>query len=211
MRLFYCRDGVISLKVKVRDIKMRMGDIDKKIIFISWSGSNTKQFAIALKSILETVIFPKNETGLECFVSDEDISAGTDWRVKIKNELKSCSLGILCVTNENIKAPWIFYEAGAIASRELPSIPLLIGCDITSLVGTPLQGKQCINFNDSKKFIKMIEDINKYLNLMSINIIKNIAMVGYKKLKKDLKPTISYLENTHPINEKIHILRIYHL
>lgn len=181
---------------------MQMSNNDKKIIFISWSGSNTKQYAIALKSVLETVIFPKNETGLECFVSDEDIAAGTDWWVKIKNELESCSLGILCVTNENIKAPWIFYEAGAMASRDLPSIPLLIGCDINSLIGTPLQGKQCINFNDSKKFIKMMENVNEHLNLLPAPLVKSTAMVGYKQLKKDLKSIISYLENTHTINEK---------
>lgn len=179
-----------------------MSNVDKKIIFISWSGSNTKQFAIVFKSILETIIFPKNETGLECFVSDEDIAAGTDWWVKIKNELKSCSLGILCVTNENVKAPWIFYEAGAMASRELPTIPLLIGCGINSLIGTPLQGKQCINFNDSKKFIKMMENVNEHLNLMSAPLVKSTATVGYKQLKKDLKSIISYLENTHTIDEK---------
>lgn len=181
---------------------MQMDSIDKKTIFISWSGLNTKQFAIALKCILETIVFPKNETGLECFVSDEDIFAGTDWWIKIKNELKSCNLGILCVTNENINAPWIFYEAGAMASRELPSIPLLIGCDIDSLIGTPLQGKQCINFDNSKKFIKMMENINDHLNLLPAPLVKSTALVGYKQLKKDTKSIISYLENIYSINEK---------
>lgn len=170
-----------------------MGNIEKKIIFISWSGTNTKQFAIALKNVLETIIFPKNETGLECFVSDEDITAGTDWWIRIKDELKTCSLGILCVTNENVKAPWIFYEAGAMASRELLSIPLLIGCNITSLNKTPLQGKQSISFSDSKKFVKMLENINEYLNLLPAPFLKSTAMVGYKQLKKDTKAIISYL------------------
>lgn len=181
---------------------MGVNENNYKNIFISWSGSNTKQFAIALKNILETIIFPQNETGLKCFVSDEDIAAGTDWWIKIKSELKSCCLGILCVTNENVKAPWIFYEAGAMASRELPVIPLLVGCEINSLIGTPLQGKQCINFHDSKKFVKMMENINEYLNLLPETLVKSTAMVGYKQLKKNLKSVISYLENTHTINEK---------
>lgn len=181
---------------------MQAKNFSKKNIFISWSGSNTKQFAIALKRIIETVIFPKNETDLECFVSDEDIAAGTDWWVKIKDELRSCRLGILCVTNENVKAPWIFYEAGAIASRELPSIPLLVGCNISSLNGTPLQGKQCISFDDSKKFVKMMENINEHLNLLPAPLVKSTAMVGYRQLKKDSKAIINYLENIHTINEK---------
>lgn len=179
-----------------------MVNMDKKNIFISWSGSNTKDFAIVLKNILETIIFPSNETGLKCFVSDKDIVAGTDWWVKIKDELKSCSLGIICVTNENIKAPWIFYEAGAMASRDLPSIPLLIGCDINLLVGTPLQGKQGINFNDANKFVNMIENINEFLNLLPKTLVKSTAMIGYKQLKKDLKKVISNLENSHLFNEK---------
>lgn len=173
-----------------------------KNIFISWSGSNTKYFAIALKNILETIIFPSNETGLKCFVSDEDIAAGTDWWVEIKDELRYCGLGILCVTNENIKAPWIFYEAGAMAARNIPSIPLLIGCNIKLLAGTPLQGKQCINFNDANKFVKMMENVNASLNLLPKTFVKSTALLGYKQLKKDLKKVIFNLENIHLFNEK---------
>ena len=79
--------------------------ISKKI-FISWSGDNSKEIAIELKNTLEKGIF--DGTGLECFVSDVDISCGDDWWNKIKKELKSCKLGIVCITKENLKAPWIF-------------------------------------------------------------------------------------------------------
>lgn len=181
---------------------MQKDSNDRKNIFISWSGFHTKECAIALKCILETIVFPKNETGLECFVSDEDIAAGTDWWIKIKNELTSCNLGILCVTNENINAPWIYYEAGAMASREILSIPLLIGCGIDSLSGTPLQGKQCVIFKEQKKFIKMMEDVNDHLNLLPSPLVKSTAQVGFKQLKKDLKSIESYLENIYSINEK---------
>lgn len=169
-------------------------------IFISWSGQNTKCFAITLKNIIETVIFP--DTGLKCFVSDVDIDAGTDWWSRIKDELESCGLGILCVTNENVNAPWIFYEAGGMASRDIPSVPLLINCKINSLVDTPLQGKQCVSFDNQEKFVKMVENINKRFNLLPNTVAHSMAKVGYDKLKNDTENTIKCLENIHVISTK---------
>lgn len=76
-------------------------------IFISWSGKNSKKIAMELKEVLEHKIF--SSTDLECFVSTVDIASGDDWWNKINKELKKCKQGILCVTKENIKAPWIFF------------------------------------------------------------------------------------------------------
>ena len=56
-----------------------------KKVFISWSGENSKKIAISLKETLENNIF--KDTGLECFVSDVDISSGDDWWEIIKTEL----------------------------------------------------------------------------------------------------------------------------
>ena len=92
--------------------------------------------------------------------------------------------------------------AGAMASRNLPVIPLLIGCNINSLKDTPLQGKQCISFSDSAKFVKMMENVNKHLNLLPVALVKSTVIMGYKQLRKDLKLIISCLENTRAINEK---------
>ena len=63
-----------------------------KKIFISWSGDNSKQIARALKDSLENTIF--KDTGLECFVSDVDISSGDDWWNKIKTELKKLNVKV---------------------------------------------------------------------------------------------------------------------
>lgn len=116
----------------------------KNKIFISWSGANSKEIAKALKNTLEKNVF--SGTGSECFVSDEDIASGADWWNKINKELKSCKIGILCITKENINAPWIYYEAGAMITQSVQTIPLLISCDFNSLKDTPLNGKQAVNF-----------------------------------------------------------------
>jgi len=90
----------------------------KNKIFITWSGTNSKKIAKELKYVFENHIF--NGTGLNCFVSDVDIASGTDWFAKIKSELLSCKLCIICVTKENLKAPWIYFEAGAMIARDVP-------------------------------------------------------------------------------------------
>lgn len=172
----------------------------KNRIFISWSGTNSGEFAKGLKHVIEERVFP--ETGLECFVSNEDIASGTDWWTEIKEELKSCTLGILCVTRENVAAPWIFYEAGGMAARGVPSIPLLICCDVNSISGSPLHGKQCVLF-DEAGFIKLIEDINKKFNtLLPPQVVKIVAKTGYEELAKDMTPILKRLNSLHVINAK---------
>ena len=42
------------------------------------------------------------------------IGAGADWRQEINTNLKQAELVISCLTPENLKAPWIFYEAGVL-------------------------------------------------------------------------------------------------
>jgi len=171
-------------------------------IFISWSGENSKKIAKEIKFILEDKIF--EGTKLKCFVSDEDITSGEDWLNKIKDELMNCKWIILCITKENVMAPWIYYEAGATVARDIPSTPLLINCDINLLHKSPLNCKQCTNFDDEQKFIKMINDINEKMSLLGVetNQMDIIALDGYKQLKEKLSTTITKLENVRFFDAK---------
>lgn len=171
-------------------------------IFISWSGKNSKKIAMELKEMLEKKVFAS--TDLECFVSTVDIASGDDWWNKINKELKKCKQGILCVTKENIKAPWIFFEAGALVARDVPTIPLLFNCSINSLEGSPIKGKQCIDFYDQYQFLKMICDINNSMKLLPLekSQLNSIAKEAYEELKKELNPTLKQLKQTRLFNEK---------
>ncbi len=174
----------------------------KNKIFISWSGANSKEIAKALKNKLEKNVF--SGTGLECFVSDEDIVSGTDWWNKINKELKSCKIGILCITKENINAPWIYYEAGAMIAQSVQTIPLLVSCDFNALKDTPLNGKQAVNFYDQAKFIKMIHDIYKKMeyNLLQEKQIETIAKATYNELKVEVEPVLKRLKDLRVFNAK---------
>lgn len=170
-------------------------------IFISWSGPNSKEFAKALKVMLEDSLF--ENTDLECFVSDQDIASGSDWWDKIKKELRSCKLGILCITKENLKAPWIYFEAGAMIAREIRAIPLLINCSYDALTSTPLNGKQAVDFYNSRKFLQMLVEINNCMGLgLTENQINRIGKNAYDKLKSKNESIFSNLKDLRTFNDK---------
>lgn len=171
-------------------------------IFISWAGPRSKEIAKAVKWILEEFIFKGTE--LKCFVSDLDITSGSDWWLKIKGELKTCKIGIICVTKENIKAPWVYFEAGAMIARDIPTTPILINCSLSHLASSPLSGKQAIDFYDQQKFIKMICDINENMKLLKMEPIQiaPLAKDGYEKIKEILKDELKQLKDLRIFNEK---------
>ncbi len=78
-------------------------------VFISWSGSVSKQVAQALKDWLPSVI-----NSIDPFISLE-IDKGTRWAAEIAGELDATTCGIICITRENVGSPWLNFEAGALS------------------------------------------------------------------------------------------------
>lgn len=172
-----------------------------KKIFISWSGDTSKEIAKNVKRILEEEIF--KGTDLNCFFSDVDINSGDDWWEKIKTELKECSLGIVCITKENMKAPWIYFESGAIVAHNLKLIPFLVECNVSALNNTPISNKNMTVFRNKEKFFIMVKTINDSLNLLQVSNdqLKTISNDGYRKLNEKLKPTLKTLNSMRVFNE----------
>jgi hypothetical protein len=92
-------------------------------VFLSWSGDKSRAVALALHDWLPDVL--KN---VEPFVSSEDIDPGSRWQAEIAGQLEATSYGIVCVTRENQAAPWLNFEAGALAKAVESSrvIPLAV-------------------------------------------------------------------------------------
>lgn len=66
----------------------------------------------------------------ECFFSSEDIRAGQRWGTEIQAWLSETDFGVLCVTAENVKAPWLNFEAGALSKKlndESRVVPITLG------------------------------------------------------------------------------------
>src|SRR5678810_1028422 len=86
-------------------------------VFICWSGDRSKAIAHALRTLLCSILSPEPSI----FVS-EDIDKGAEWFRAVRARLDSSRAGIIVLTHENIRSPWIHFEAGAIA-RQLGADP----------------------------------------------------------------------------------------
>lgn len=169
-------------------------------VFISWSGDNSKAIALKLKEALENHIF--KGSGLQCFVSDVSLKAGEEWYARIKRELNACKIGIAVITKENISAPWLYFEAGAIVAKEKDLIPLLFNCGHKSLENTPLGQRQQKIFYEPKDFKSVICQINEKFGGLQPNedALDDLINKGYDWLKKEIAPISKRLKDMRVFN-----------
>jgi hypothetical protein len=127
-------------------------------VFISWSGDESHDAAIALRDWLPSVI-----QAVDPFVSSEDIERGSRWFSEIGKELEAVNFGILCITPQNMEAPWILFEAGALSKSLGQSrvTPLLIGIRNADLKG-PLSQFNTTSIEKSD-VLKLVKTINNHL------------------------------------------------
>ena len=101
-------------------------------VFISWSGDRSKRLGAALRDWLPLVI-----QALEPWFSPEDTDKGAGWLSQLNTELRQRSVALICLTQENLDAPWLLFEAGAL-SKAIDSTcvsPLLLGVPPSTLQG----------------------------------------------------------------------------
>jgi hypothetical protein len=92
-------------------------------VFLSWSGNESRQLALALSAWL-----PKVLQVAVPFVSAVDIDKGEAWVTKLQSELETTDFGIVCVTPNNLTAPWLHFEAGALGKTVDSRVcPVLLG------------------------------------------------------------------------------------
>jgi TIR domain len=105
-------------------------------VFLSWSGERSQRVAVILRDWLPQVI-----QVLDPYVSSEDIDKGARWSIDIAKELEASAYGIVCVTPENLDAPWINFEAGALSKALDKSrvSPLLLGLGPADVKGPLVQ------------------------------------------------------------------------
>lgn len=124
-------------------------------VFISWSGELSQSIAEHLKKWIPCII-----QSVDIFFSPEDIEKGENWDSKISQVLSECKYGIICLTSQNVAAPWINFEAGAIA-KSLDSRVSCLMVDIKpSDIRGPLSRYQATNL-DKKDMFQLISEINK--------------------------------------------------
>ena len=101
-------------------------------VFLSWSGPASKAVADALRFWLPCVI-----QSITPWMSAEDIARGSRWSAELTHELETTRVGIVCVTPENMNAPWLLFEAGALSKTTEATFvcPYLFNLEATELTG----------------------------------------------------------------------------
>lgn len=162
-------------------------------IFLSWSGEKSKLIAYSLKELLEGCI-----QSLNVFFSQSDIEKGEKWHFRLLQELADTNFGIVCLTKENCKAPWIYYEAGAL-SKQLDSNLNVLYIDLKpENVGFPLSGYQA-SFLSRDEIFSMIKTINnkmdKPLPLEKLNTTFSKFYPDFETRQKEIEMIKSKTEN----------------
>jgi hypothetical protein len=114
-------------------------------VFISWSGARSKTLAFHLHEWLKAVI-----QRAEPWMSDRDLEAGQRWNDEISARLRDTHFGVICLTPENLAAPWLLFEAGALAKAvdSARVVPVLLGVNRASLT-FPLAQFQAVEADES--------------------------------------------------------------
>lgn len=152
-------------------------------VFISWSGSKSHRVALIFREWLPSVI-----QSIEPYVSSEDIDKGARWSTDIAKELENSTFGILCVTKENINAPWLSFEAGALSKTMDKSFvtPFLFDIKRAEVNGPILQFQSAIFEKEDIK--KLVQTLNKACAENGINEarLNKSFQVWYPTLEENL-------------------------
>jgi hypothetical protein len=163
-------------------------------VFISWSGNKSHKVALVFRDWFPSVI-----QSIEPYVSSEDIDKGARWSTDIAKELENSTFGILCVTKENLEAPWLSFEAGALSKTMDKSFvsPFLFDIKRSEVNGPILQFQSTIFQKDDIK--KLVKTLNKACDEASISDarLEKAFDVWYPTLETELNNLKDVVDDTN--------------
>lgn len=172
-------------------------------IFISWSGNRSKSVAEALYRWLKDVI-----QFLDPWMSTENIEKGARWASDVAKILEDSKVGILCLTRENLTAPWLLFEAGALAKslEDTFVCPYLVDLKPTELT-EPLSHFQTSIANEEDTY-KLLKTINKALGdrALSEEQLSRAFTKWWPELEKDLAKIPASQETSQPLRDDRELL-----
>lgn len=172
-------------------------------VFISWSGSKSHKVALVFRDWLPSVI-----QSIKPYVSSEDIDKGARWSTDIAKELEDSTFGILCVTKDNLIAPWLSFEAGALSKTMDKAFvsPFLFDIKRSEVDGPILQFQSTIFHKEDIK--KLLITLNKASGENSITEARldKAFDVWFPTLEEELNKlkTIEDIEEETKEDTKIH-------
>lgn len=154
-------------------------------VFISWSGEYSREVAKKLSLWLPSVI-----QSVEVFYSPEDIGKGENWDRVLTKELEDCNFGIICLTPENVAAPWIHFEAGSLAKAVDSRVSsIMLGISTSDIKG-PLSRFQNTKF-EHDDFYRLMCSINNALGKpLREDVLEYSFDTWWSRLEDDVSPII---------------------
>jgi len=161
-------------------------------VFLSWSGERSKQLALCLKNWLPKVI-----QSLEPWMSAEDIRAGGRWLLEIGTQLEETSFGVVCLTPENLKEPWILFEAGALGKmlRTASVCPYLLGVEPSTITGPLAQFQAKRTSKDETLSLLESMNTNSSSGEPQRQLSDTVLREAFEKWWPDLEASIKAIPN----------------
>ncbi|WP_052572779.1 TIR domain-containing protein [Haloferula sp. BvORR071] len=132
-------------------------------VFLSWSGERSKQIAEFLDVWLPSVV-----QAVQPWISTRHIDGGAAWFGDISEQLTEVTVGIVCLTKENLDKPWILFESGALARGLTSQRVIILACDLeVSAIRPPLSLFNIVA-PDREGVWKMVSTINSRLGERSL-------------------------------------------
>ena len=96
-------------------------------------------------------------------MSQQNIEAGARWEDTLRRVLDTSQYGVLCLTPENLNAPWLLFEAGSIAKNidKARVVPYLLGVKPADLA-PPLGLFQSLNADEEGTWL-LLKSVNSTL------------------------------------------------
>jgi hypothetical protein len=175
-------------------------------VFLSWSGQLSKQVALALRDWLPNVI-----QAIDPWMSSEDIEKGTRWSSDLAKELAITKAGIVCVTPDNLHAPWLNFEAGALSKvveKEMVC-PFLFRLKYSDLTGPLVQFQLSEATKEDTR--KLLSTLNKAVDPKPLSELKltEAFEVWWGKFESRLKeislasPVVSVHRSSNDMIEEV--------
>lgn len=93
----------------------------------------------------------------------DSIGPGDVWWAEMARVMGDTDAMIVCVTRQNAHRPWLLFDAGAAAGRNIPVIPLILDGSSLEILPTPLRRYEAV-FSTPRGSLELIMQLGRILH-----------------------------------------------
>lgn len=164
-------------------------------VFMSWSGNRSREVAKLLDYWVKCVVQASRP-----WISTSGIDSGSIWFNQISSELQDTTFGIICLTKENKEAPWILFEAGALAKGLASSRVCTFLIDLeTKEIRDPLAqfNHTLPNFDSMWKLVSTLNGSLPETSRLEVSILKGVFETYWPQFEEKFESILeTYPETT---------------